>query len=77
MTSYKPVDSRNSSRFSGVRTFMRLPHVKTIEGIDFAVIGVPFDTGASYRVGARFGPEAVRSISGLLLMLSMLLFSQT
>lgn len=37
-----------------------------MKGIDFAIIGVPFDTGASYRVGARFGPEAIRSASVLL-----------
>jgi agmatinase len=37
-----------------------------MEGIDFAIVGVPFDTGASYRVGARFGPEAIRSTSVLL-----------
>ncbi|MER3484645.1 MAG: agmatinase, partial [Chloroflexota bacterium] len=29
-------------------------------------IGVPFDTGASYRVGARFGPRAIREASSLL-----------
>lgn len=63
---YKPVDPRKSPRFSGIRTFMRLPHIRTMEGIDFAIIGVPFDTGASYRVGARFGPEAIRSASVLL-----------
>ncbi len=63
---YKPVDPRKSPRFSGIRTFMRLPHIRTIAGIDFAIIGVPFDTGASYRVGARFGPEAIRSASVLL-----------
>ncbi|MGD8505854.1 MAG: agmatinase [Candidatus Bathyarchaeota archaeon] len=63
---YKPVDPRKSPRFSGIRTFMRLPHIKKMEGIDFAIVGVPFDTGASYRVGARFGPEAIRSTSVLL-----------
>jgi agmatinase len=30
------------------------------------VIGVPFDTGTSFRPGARFGPEAIRSASALL-----------
>ncbi len=45
---------------------MRLPHLTATEGVDFAVVGVPFDTGASYRVGARFAPEAIRSISVLL-----------
>lgn len=42
---------------------MRLPHVQAFEDVDFAVIGVPFDTGATVRVGARFGPEAIRSNS--------------
>ena len=66
MGQYRPVDPRKSPRFQGIRTFMRLPHVRTTEGIDFAIVGVPFDTGASFRVGARFGPEAIRSASVLL-----------
>jgi len=66
MNGYKPVDPREFARFSGVKTFMRLPHIKTTEGVDIAIIGVPFDTGASYRIGARFGPEAIRSVSALL-----------
>ncbi len=36
------------------------------EGVDAAVIGVPFDTATSFRPGARFGPEAVRAASVLL-----------
>ena len=60
------MDPRESPRFSGIKTFMRLPHVTTTEGVDVAIVGVPFDTGASYRVGARFGPEAIRSVSALL-----------
>ncbi|AST90954.1 MULTISPECIES: agmatinase [Sutcliffiella] len=63
---YSPVNSQESPRFSGIKTFMRLPHVKTEENIDFAVVGVPFDTGGSFAVGTRFGPEAVRSMSSLL-----------
>jgi agmatinase len=66
MDGYRPVDPRESPRFSGIKTFMRLPHVKTTEGVDFAIVGVPFDTGASFRVGARFGPEAIRNVSALL-----------
>jgi agmatinase len=53
-------------RFAGVRTFMRLPHVTDLEGVDAAAVGIPFDTGTSYRSGARFGPEAIRSASALL-----------
>lgn len=66
MAHYRPIDSLKSPRFCGVRSFMRLPHLETNDGIDFAIIGVPFDTGATYRVGARFGPEAIRSTSVLL-----------
>jgi agmatinase len=42
---------------------MRLPHETNLDNVDFAVVGVPFDTGATFRVGARFGPEAIRSNS--------------
>ena len=66
MKGYGPVDAMESPRFSGIRTFMRLPHVRDLTGVDFAIIGIPFDTGATYRVGARFGPEAIRSASVLL-----------
>ncbi len=66
MKTYKPTDSLESPRFCGIRTFMRLPHVPTAEAADFAVIGVPFDTGVTFRAGARFGPEAIRSNSVLL-----------
>lgn len=60
---YRPVDAMVYPRFSGLRTFMRLPHVTDLRGVDFAIVGVPFDTGATYRVGARFGPEGIRSQS--------------
>jgi len=63
---YGPSDARLSPRYTGVRTFARCPHVHDTEGVDVAVLGAPFDTGTSFRVGARFGPEAVRSGSTLL-----------
>ena len=66
MKKYRPVDPRESPRFAGIKTFMRLPHITTTEEVDVAIVGIPFDTGASYRVGARFGPEAIRSVSALL-----------
>lgn len=63
---YGPPDARRAPRYAGVRTFARCPHVRDPSGVDVAVVGVPFDTGTSFRVGARFGPEAVRSGSTLL-----------
>jgi agmatinase len=66
VSGYRPVDAFRSPRFSGLRTYMRLPHVTSTEGVDFAVIGCPFDTATSFRSGARFGPEGIRSASMLL-----------
>jgi agmatinase len=45
---------------------MRAPHVTDLAGVDAVVYGIPFDTATSYRTGPRFGPEAIRSASGLL-----------
>ena len=45
---------------------MRLPHLTDVAGVDAAVVGIPFDTATSFRPGARFGPEAIRSASVLL-----------
>ena len=45
---------------------MRAPHVADLSGVDAAVCGIPFDTATSYRTGARFGPEAIRSASALI-----------
>jgi agmatinase len=63
---YRPLDAQVIPRFAGVRTFMRLPHVTDLAGVDAATVGIPFDTATSYRAGARFGPEAIRSASVLL-----------
>ncbi|ORY98247.1 hypothetical protein BCR43DRAFT_545985 [Syncephalastrum racemosum] len=50
--------------FAGIPTFAHLPYEQcfTNSSIDFdiAFIGAPFDTGTSYRPGARFGPAGIR-----------------
>ncbi|QKV90636.1 agmatinase [Streptomyces sp. NA02950] len=61
-----PVDSSRIPRFAGPATFARLPRLDEVARADVAVVGVPFDTGVSYRPGARFGPSAVREASRLL-----------
>ena len=66
MSHFTPANSMESPRFTGVRTFARLPNVTELTDVDLAVVGLPFDTGVTYRVGARFGPEAVRSASVML-----------
>jgi agmatinase len=67
VTHFGPPDATAAPRYTGVRTFARLPHVELPrDDVDAAVIGVPFDTATSFRPGARFGPEAIRSASSLL-----------
>ncbi|CAO1601176.1 hypothetical protein XANCAGTX0491_004840 [Xanthoria calcicola] len=52
------------SVFSGISTFGRLPYFPCLasheERYDIAFLGAPFDTGTSYRPGARFGPSGIR-----------------
>ncbi|WP_330273699.1 agmatinase [Lentzea sp. NBC_00516] len=61
-----PVDSSKIPRYAGPATFARLPRLDQVAHADVAVVGVPFDTGVSYRPGARFAPSAVREASRLL-----------
>ena len=62
-----PPDARvGLPRFAGPATFARLPRLDEVARADVAVLGVPFDSGTTYRPGARFGPEAVRAASKLL-----------
>jgi agmatinase len=67
-------EARRAPRYTGVRTFAGLPHVPLANLLAPAaapaaravVLGVPFDTATSWRPGARFGPEAIRSASAML-----------
>lgn len=56
-------------RFAGPDTFARLPQLADVarDGrVGVAVLGIPFDSGVSYRPGARFGPHGIRAGSKLL-----------
>jgi agmatinase len=61
-----PVDALTVPRFAGPPTFARLPRLDEVPKCDIAIVGVPFDSGVTYRPGARFGPSAVRQGSRLL-----------
>ncbi len=64
---YQPKDSFQSPRFCDPRTFARLPYREAVDdNMDFVVMGIPFDSGASFRTGQRFGPQAIRDFSILL-----------
>lgn len=59
-----PLSPDVKPEFCTTGTFMRLPAER--EGARLAIVGLPFDTAASFRVGARFGPQAIRAASMLL-----------
>ena len=61
-----PPDASLNPRYAGIATFARLPQLRDVSHADIAVVGVPFDTGVSYRPGARFGPSHIREASRLL-----------
>lgn len=61
-----PVNSALVPRYSGPATFALLPGIETVEHADVAILGAPWDAGVSFRSGARFGPEHIRSASRLL-----------
>jgi hypothetical protein len=63
MTEYKPSAPQQQPKFAGIKTYLRLPHLKTTRGLDFAVVGIPWDGATSYRAGQRLGPDAIRKVS--------------
>lgn len=52
--------------YSGARSFMRRKLSRDLQGVDYAVMGIPYDLSTSARPGARFGPEAIRRASAQL-----------
>ena len=49
--------------FMGIPSFMRVPVSRELQNVDAAILGVPFDSGTSYRTGTRFGPRKIREAS--------------
>ncbi len=47
-----PVDAALVPRYAGPATYARLPRLDQVQHADVAVVGVPFDTGVSFRPGA-------------------------
>jgi len=66
MTHHGPPEASAAPRYTGIRTFARAPLLSSPDGLDVAVVGVPFDTATSMRPGARFGPAGIRDASLLL-----------
>ncbi|MFI7166623.1 agmatinase [Rhodococcus erythropolis] len=61
-----PVDATRVPRYAEPTTFARLPRLDEVSRADVTILGIPFDSGVSYRPGTRFGPGHIRAASKLL-----------
>ncbi len=57
------METDNYLFFSGITTFGNYQYTRELDGVDIAVMGIPFDQGTTYRSGARFGARAIRAVS--------------
>jgi agmatinase len=54
--------------YAGINTFLKAPYIEDVNRVgefDVAILGVPHDSGTTYRPGTRFGPQGIRRISAL------------
>lgn len=73
---FRPTPTQKMPRYAGVPTFLRLPMVEDsaiVPDVDVLLCGAPFDSGSSYRAGARLAPRAVRDASAVARGFSMAL----
>ena len=61
-----PINAAQIPRYAGAGTYARLPRLDQVQQADIKIVGIPFDTGVSYRPGARFGANHVRESSRLI-----------
>ena len=66
ITRSSPYGSQAEPTYSGITSFLRRRYTKDLDGVDVAVVGVPFDVATTGRPGTRFGPRAIRSASSML-----------
>jgi len=61
-----PYGTASEPTYSGALSFLRRRYTKELEGVDLAVVGVPFDLATTNRPGARLGPRGIRAASASL-----------
>jgi agmatinase len=63
-----PLFRRDSRTWSQNGTFLGaefMRDMRELGGQDVAIVGAPLDAGTTFRSGTRFGPQAMRQISGM------------
>lgn len=59
----KALGGGTTDMMAGIATLVDAPYQEGYDGLDIALVGVPFDGGVVHRTGARFGPRAIRDMS--------------
>ena len=49
--------------YAGIATFNHYPYTRDLDNVDIAIMGVPYDSGVTYRSGAKMGPRGMRDVS--------------
>lgn len=49
--------------YGGALSFLRRRYSHDLDGVDVAVLGVPYDGAVTFRPGCRLGPQAIRAAS--------------
>jgi agmatinase len=62
-TRHSPYGTHAEPAYSGALSFLRRRYTKDLDGVDVAVVGVPFDLATTHRPGTRLGPRAIRAAS--------------
>jgi len=63
---FRPIGGSEIPRYAGRCTFMRLPQIEDPSEVDIALVGLPWDSGSTNRVGQRHGPREIRSNSTMM-----------
>ncbi|MEM8959318.1 MAG: arginase family protein, partial [Pseudomonadota bacterium] len=53
-------------RYAELASFMRAPLATTLDSLDIALLGIPYDGALTNRPGARHGPREVRNASSMM-----------
>jgi len=53
-------------RHTEIATFLRAPLVLSLDDVDIALVGIPYDGGVTHRPGARHGPREIRNMSTMM-----------
>ena len=65
-TRESPYGTAAEPTYSGALSFLRRRYSKNLDGVDVAVVGVPFDLATTNRPGTRLGPRGIRAASASL-----------